>query len=224
MASGGLEETLSALTDLVRSGKARAVGTSMQPASQIVEAQWIAERRGLVRLRTEQANYSILDRSIEAEVLPVAARYGMGVLVWSPLAKGLLTGRARQGQETDLRRAARFSSLRDESRLAAVERLLPVAQAAGLSLTHLALAFAATHPAVSSVLLGPRTMEHLDDLLAAADTALDDDVLDAIDAVVRPGTTVGAPDESAYLSPALVRPELRRRATAPRTAVGAGAR
>lgn len=206
-----IEETLSALDDLVRSGKVRAVGSSMLPAAEIVEAQWVAERRGLVRFRSEQPNYSLLDRAIEAEVLPVAERYGMGVLVWSPLAKGMLTGRVRRGQETDLRRAGRLSSLHDEARLDAVERLVPLAADAGLPLTHLALAFAATHPAVSCVLLGPRTMTHLEDLLAATDVTLDDDLLDAIDAVVPPGTTVGRPDESAYLSPALLHPELRRR-------------
>jgi aryl-alcohol dehydrogenase-like predicted oxidoreductase len=213
-----LEETLSALSDLVHSGKVRAIGSSKLPASELVEAQWVAERRGLVRFRSEQPNYSILDRGIEAEVLPVAERYGMGVLVWSPLAKGMLTGRVRRGQETDLRRAGRFSSLHDRSRLDAVERLVPLAAEAGLPLTHLALAFAVAHPGVSSALIGPRTMEHLDDLLASVDVTLSDDLLDRIDEIVPPGTDVGVPDEAAYLPPALTRTQLRRRPDGERAA------
>src|SRR5471030_943491 len=112
-----IEETLSALTDLIRAGKVRAIGSSTMPASDIVEAQWVAERRGLERFRAEQPPYSILNRGIEAEVLPVAQRYGMGTLVWSPLAKGMLTGRIRKDQQTDLRRAAIFTSFKDEARL-----------------------------------------------------------------------------------------------------------
>lgn len=207
-----VEETLSALSDLVRSGKVRAIGSSAMPASDIVEAQWAAERRGLERFRTEQPTYSILNRGIESEVLPVAQRYGMGTLVWSPLAKGMLTGRIRRGRATDLRRAGRFRSFADERRLDAVERLVPLAEEAGLPLTHLAMAFATAHPGVSSAILGPRTMEHLDDLLAGVDVVLSADLLDRIDEIVPPGTDVGAPDESAYLPPALVDPALRRRA------------
>ena len=213
-----VEETLSALSDLVRSGKVRAVGTSELPASDQVEAQWVAERRGLVRFRSEQAHYSVLDRGIEREVLPVAQRYGMGVLVWSPLAKGMLTGRVRKGQPTDLRRAGRFSSLTDERRIDAVEQLVVLAEEAGLPLTHLAMAFTIAHPAVSSALIGPRTMAHLDDLLAGVDVALSDDLLDRIDAIVPPGTDVGAPDEAAYLPPALTRTPLRRRPAGERSA------
>src|SRR5580698_10603894 len=142
-----IEETLSALSDLIHSGKVRAIGSSTMPASDMVEAQWVAERRGLERFRTEQPPYSILNRGIEAEVLPVAQRYGMGALVWSPLAKGMLTGRIRRDQETDLRRAARFTNFRDESRLEAVEKLIPLAAEAGLPITHLAIAFAIAHPA-----------------------------------------------------------------------------
>jgi len=116
----------------------------------MVESQWVAERRGLVRFRSEQPNYSIIDRGIEAEVLSVAERYGIGVLVWSPLAKGMLTGRARKGQQTDLRRAGRISSLSDERRLDAVERHVPLAEEAGVPMTHLAMAFAIAHPTASS--------------------------------------------------------------------------
>src|ERR1700678_1888524 len=135
-----IEETLSALSDLIRSGKVRAIGSSTLPASDIVEAQWVAERRGLERFRTEQPTYSILSRGIEAEVLPIAQRYGMGTLVWSPLAQGMLTGRVRKGQETDLRRAAIFKHLSDERRLDAVEQIIPLANQAGLPMTHLAIA------------------------------------------------------------------------------------
>ncbi|MGH3169268.1 MAG: aldo/keto reductase, partial [Trebonia sp.] len=120
-----IEETLSALSDLIRGGKVRAIGSSTMPASDIVEAQWAAERRGLERFRSEQPPYSILNRGIEAEVLPVAERHGMGTLVWSPLAKGMLTGRIRKGQQTDLRRAAMFTSFSDEERLDAVEQIIP---------------------------------------------------------------------------------------------------
>jgi aryl-alcohol dehydrogenase-like predicted oxidoreductase len=206
-----IEETLSALSDLIHSGKVRAIGSSTMPASDIVEAQWVAERRGLERFRTEQPPYSILNRGIEAEVLPVARRYGMGALVWSPLAKGMLTGRIRKGQQTDLRRATMLTSLRDERRLDAVEQLIPLADEAGLSLTHLAMGFAVAHPDVTSAIIGPRTMEQLDDLLAGVDVTLTDEILDRIDEIVAPGTTVGMPDEAAYLPPALQRSNLRRR-------------
>jgi aryl-alcohol dehydrogenase-like predicted oxidoreductase len=214
-----IEETLSALSDLIRSGKVRAIGSSTMPASDIVEAQWVAERRGLARFRTEQPPYSILNRGIEAEVLPVVQRYGMGALVWSPLAKGMLTGRIRRDQETDLRRAARFTNFRDESRLDAVEKLIPLAAEAGLPITHLAIAFAIAHPGVTSAIIGPRTMEQLDDLLAGVDVRLTDEILDQIDEIVPPGTDVGAPDASAYLPPSLLRPSLRRRPAGERAAV-----
>jgi len=213
-----IEETLSVLTDLIRSGKVRAIGHSAMPASDIVEAQWVAERRGLERFRTEQPSYSILNRGIESEVLPVTQRYGMGTLVWSPLAKGMLTGRIRKGQETDLRRAAMFTNFRDEARLDAVEQIIPLAEEAGLPITHLATAFAIAHPGVTSAILGPRTMEQLDDLLASLDVSLSDDILDRIDEIVAPGTDVGAPDQSAYLPPVLQRSELRRRPLTDRSA------
>ncbi|HEY2506194.1 MAG TPA: aldo/keto reductase [Streptosporangiaceae bacterium] len=205
-----IEETLSALSDLIHAGKVRAIGTSTMPASDIVEAQWVAERRGLARFRTEQPPYSILDRGIEAEVLPVAQRHGMGIMVWSPLAQGLLTGRVRKGQQTDLRRTAMFSHMRDERRLDAVELLIPLADKAGLPLTHLAMAFAIAHPAVTSAIAGPRTMEQLDDVLAGADVTLTDEILDQIDEIVPPGTDVSRLD-MAYRPPAIQRLDLRRR-------------
>jgi aryl-alcohol dehydrogenase-like predicted oxidoreductase len=205
-----IEETLSALSDLIHSGKVRTIGSSTMPASDIIEAQWVAERRGLERFRTEQPTYSILNRGIETEVLPVAQRYGMGTLVWSPLAQGMLTGRIRKGQQTDLRRAAYFKHLSDERRLDAVEQIIPLAEKAGLPMTHLAMAFAIAHPGVTSAIIGPRTMEQLDDLLAGVDVTLTDEILDRIDEIVPPGTDVGTLD-MAYSPPALQRSNLRRR-------------
>jgi aryl-alcohol dehydrogenase-like predicted oxidoreductase len=213
----GIEETLSALSDLVHAGKVRAIGTSAMPASDIVEAQWVAERRSLHPFRSEQPTYSILSRGIEAEVLPVARRHGMGVVVWSPLAQGLLTGRVRKGQQTDLRRTAIFSHMRDERRLDAVEKIIPLADEAGLPMTHLAMAFAVAHPGVTSALIGPRTMEQLDDLLAGLDVTLTDDILDQIDEIVPPGTDVGTLD-MAYRPPALQQLNLRRRPADERSA------
>ncbi|MFE3250533.1 aldo/keto reductase [Streptomyces sp. NPDC059209] len=213
-----VEETLSALTDMMRAGKVRAIGTSSFPASDIVEAQWVAERRGLERFRTEQPTYSILNRGIEREVLPVCERYGMGALVFSPLAGGLLTGRYRKGRPNDTHRAGfGFRHLADERRLDAVEQLIPVAQEAGMSLTHLATAFAISHPGVTSAIIGPRTTDHLDDLIAGAGTVLSDDVLDRIDAVVAPGTDVGTLD-MAYAPPAVGQARLRRRTAEERSA------
>ncbi|WP_328687774.1 aldo/keto reductase [Streptomyces phaeochromogenes] len=206
-----IEETLSALTDLVRAGKVRAIGSSSLPASDIVEAQWTAERRGLQRFRTEQPSYSILDRGIEREVLPVCERYGMGALVWSPLAGGLLTGRYRKGEQATTHRGGfGFKHMSDERRLDVVEQLVPLAAKTGVSLTHLAMAFTIAHPGVTSAIIGPRTMDHLDDLLAGAETTLTDETLDQIDAIVPPGTDVGTLD-LAYNPPAIQQPALRRR-------------
>jgi aryl-alcohol dehydrogenase-like predicted oxidoreductase len=212
-----IEETLSALSDLVRSGKVRAIGSSDMPASEIVEAQWVAERRGLERFRVDQPHYSLLDRAIEREALPVAQRYGMGTVIWSPLASGMLTGRVRRGQDSDLRRTQRFSALRDPRRIDAVEELITLADEAGISLTHMALAFVIAHPGVTSALIGPRTMEQLDDLLAASEVSLPDGLLDRIDAIVPPGTGVGRMDQE-YNTPAILSETLRRRPLAERSA------
>jgi aryl-alcohol dehydrogenase (NADP+) len=213
-----VEETLSALTDLVRSGKVRAIGSSTFPASEIVEAQWVAERRGLERFRTEQPPYSIVNRGIEREVLPTCERYGMGALVWSPLAMGLLTGRYRKGQQTDSPRM-NFAPgrLTHERKLDAVEELVPLAEKSGMSLTHLAMAFAVAHPGVTSAIIGPRTMEHLDDLLAGAEVTLDDEVLDRIDEIVPPGTDVD-PGDVSYAPPGIEQAGLRRRPAGQRSA------
>jgi aryl-alcohol dehydrogenase-like predicted oxidoreductase len=212
-----VEETLSALTDLIRSGKVRAIGSSGTPASDIVEAQWVAERRNLERFRTEQPAYSLLNRGIEREVLPVVQRYGMGVLVWGPLGQGMLTGRVRRNQENGLLRAGMMKHLSDERRIDVVEQLIPVAEQAGMPLTHLAAAFTIAHPAVTSAIIGPRTMAHLDDLLAGLDVVLTDDVLDRIDEIVPPGTDVTALDQD-YRPPAMQNPGLRRRPLTDRAA------
>ena len=205
-----IEETLSALSDLIRAGKVRAIGSSTMPASDIVEAQWVAERRGLQRFHTEQPPYSILNRGIESEVLPTAQRFGIGTLVWAPLGQGMLTGRVRKGQRNDLRRASLFKHLTDERRLDVVEQLIPLAEEAGMPLTHLAMAFAIAHPGVTSAIVGPRTETHLDDLLAGVDVTLSDEILDRIDEIVPPGTDVG-PLDQAYVPPALQNSNLRRR-------------
>jgi aryl-alcohol dehydrogenase-like predicted oxidoreductase len=208
-----IEETLAALTDLIRSGKVRAIGASQTPAADIVEAQWVAERRGLARFHTEQPAYSILSRGIEREILPTVQRHGMGSLVWGPLAQGLLTGR----NPGDLRRAGLARHLSDARRLSVVEQLQPLAADAGLPMTHLAMAFTIAHPGVTCALLGARTEAHLDDLLAGLDVTLSDDVLDRIDAIVPPGSDVGALDQ-AYQPPALGEPSRRRRPLAARAA------
>jgi aryl-alcohol dehydrogenase-like predicted oxidoreductase len=215
-----IEETLSALTDLLSSGKVRAIGHSNLPPSQIVEAQWVSERRGLARFRTEQPHYSILNRGAEREIFPVCQAYGLGTLVWSPMAMGLLSGRyRRRGGETasavQLRWVPRHMT--DDRKLDAVEALLPIAEQAGIPLRHLALAFVTAHPAVTSAIIGPRTMDQLDDLLAGSATVLDDDLLDRMDQIVPPGTDVG-PMDLTYAPPPLQRAELRRRAAHDRAA------
>jgi aryl-alcohol dehydrogenase-like predicted oxidoreductase len=207
-----IEETLAALTDLMQAGKVRAIGHSSLPAAEIVEAQWTSERRGLARFRTEQPPYSILNRGIERDVLPVCERYGLGTLVWSPLASGLLTGRYRKGgeQPSSGRMHCVPKHMTDPRNHDAVEQLVPIAEQAGLPLTHLALAFVVSHPAVTSAIIGPRTMAQIDDLLAGAGTTLDDDTLDRIDEVVAPGVNPGTLD-IADVPPALAQADLRRR-------------
>lgn len=208
-----IEETLSVLTDLMRQGKVRAIGASTFPAADIVEAQWVAERRGLARFRTEQPPYSILNRSIERDVLPACQRYGMGVMVWSPLAKGMLTGKYRKDrpQPDSLRAKFMPKAMSHEASLDVVEKLIPLAESAGISLMHMALAFVASHPAVTSAIIGPRTMEQLDGLLAGADVVLDDEILNLIDEIVPPGVDVAPLEGAAYIPPSIVQPTLRRR-------------
>jgi len=223
--STDVDETLSALSDLIRAGKVRAVGSSTFPAEQIVEAQWVADRRGHERFRCEQPPYSIFARGIEAAVLPTCARYGMGVITWSPLAGGWLTGRYRKGGDIDLStgRAARIPARFDPSlpanarKLEAVEELIKVAADAGTTLTHLAIAFVLAHPAVTSAIIGPRTMEQLTNLLDGTGVALDDAALDRIDQIVPPGVNLNDAD-AGYQPPALTDPLLRRRPASDRCA------
>nr|WP_157167988.1 aldo/keto reductase [Streptomyces typhae] len=211
-----LEETLAALDGLVTAGKVVAVGTTTFPAEQLVEAQWAARRRHLVRPQTEQAPYSLLNRAAEAAVFPTCQRHQLGVTTWSPLSEGWLTGK-HQG-EIDLsrgRQAAHRATF--DVRLAGnrrkqqtVTELAGLAAEAGLTLMQLALGFVRNHPAVTSVLIGPRTREQLEGLLAAADTVLDAGLLDRIDALVPPGTVLN-PADSHYTPEALADPALRRR-------------
>ena len=209
-----IEETLSALTDLQRAGKIRAFGSSTFPAYQVVQAQWTSQSRALSRFVTEQPPYSILARGIEADVLPVAEQYGMGVIPWSPLAGGWLTGRYRQGQEVPQTFRGRgrqdMSEPDNAARLEAAEALAVLAEEVGLSLVHLALAFVLQHPAVTAPIIGPRTMEQLETQLGAVDVVLTTDVLDRIDEIVPPGVNVARSD-AGYVPPALARGGLRRR-------------
>jgi aryl-alcohol dehydrogenase-like predicted oxidoreductase len=212
-----IDETLGALSDLVHAGKIRSFGHSTFPASQIVEAQWAAQRRGRERFVSEQPPYSMLVRGIEAEVLPVCASYRMGVITWSPLAGGWLSGRWRKGQDApESTRAQRLPQRYDlsvpgnEAKLDAADRLAVLADKAGISLVHMAIAFVLQHPAVTSAIIGPRTMEQLESQLGAADLVLDDDLLDQIDDVVPPGTNLNAADNG-WLPPSTLDPALRRR-------------
>ena len=211
-----IEETLGALTDLVHQGKVRYIGSSTFPASQIVEAQWIARDRRLQRFVTEQPAYSILVRAIETDILPTCNRHGMGVISYSPLTGGWLSGRWRKdsGQQSSSR-AERLPERFDLSRpanqrkLDAVEQLAQLADEVGITLIQLAIAFVLNHPAITAPIIGPRTMEQLESQLAAADVILDEAVLDRIDEIVPPGTTINPVDNS-FDNPAL-RPAARRR-------------
>ena len=203
-----VDETLGALTDLVRAGKIRYLGSSTFPASAIVEAQWVAERRGRERFACEQPPYSIFARGVEADVLPICQRYRMGVIAWSPLNTGWLTGKYRRGHEPPpgsrgaRNWAGRFDTPESQRKLDLVEELLKLASDAGMSLTHLAQAWVVRHPAVTSAIIGPRTTEHLADLLAGEDVALDDAPLDRVDELVPPGTNIN-PGDAGWTSPAL---------------------
>ncbi|MBY8870394.1 aldo/keto reductase [Micromonospora sp. PLK6-60] len=210
------EETLSALTDLQRAGKIRYFGSSTYPAYRIVQAQWAAREHHLGRYVTEQPNYSILQRGIEAHVLPVTQQYGLGVLAWSPLASGWLSGAIRAGREVTTSRSAflpqRFDTKvpANRAKLDAVEKLATLADEAGLTMIQLALGFVTAHPAVTSAIIGPRTLDHLRSQLAAADTVLPADVLDAIDGIVAPGVDLAAHEKN-DAPPALLDASLRRR-------------
>src|SRR5579884_1585634 len=192
-----LDETLGALSDLVRAGKVRYIGSSTFPASQIVEAQWVAERRGWERFVCEQPPYSILVRGIENDVLPTCRRYGMGVIPWSPLGGGWLSGRYRLGQEVpSSHRAERIPARYDMSlpgnqrKLEAADQLAELAEQQGITLVEMALAFVLRHPAVTAAIIGPRTMEQLESQLTATEVHLSDEALDRIDEIVPPGVNL----------------------------------
>ncbi|MGO4234655.1 aldo/keto reductase [Pseudarthrobacter sp. YAF2] len=198
-----VEETLGALTDLVRQGKVRYIGSSSYSGSQIVEAQWASRERNLERFVTEQPPYSILTRGIEEDVLPTVQRHGMGTLTYSPLAGGWLSGRWRKDSPStptsNRRPSARFDMTKpaNQQKLDIVEELAQVAEWAGVTLIELAIAFVINHPGVTSAIVGPRTMEQLESYLPAADTVLAPEVLDRIDQLVAPGVTVN-PDDNSY--------------------------
>ena len=211
-----VEETLSALTELVRAGKIRYFGSSTFPASQIVEAQWVARDRGLERFKTEQPPYSMLVRGIEADVLPTAQRHGMGVIPWSPLAGGWLSGKYRKGADVPTStRADRLPHRYDLSlpgnqrKFEAADALGALADEVGIPLIEIAIAFVINHPAVTSAIIGPRTMEHLESQLPAATRTLDGELLDRIDEIVPPATSFNYAD-TGYANPAL-EPAARRR-------------
>ncbi|MFG2400556.1 aldo/keto reductase [Streptomyces lydicus] len=220
-----IEETLSVLSDLVRAGKIRAFGCSTFPAEDLVEAHHVAERRGLMRLRTEQPPYSVLARGVERSVLPTAQRLGMGVLTWAPLASGFLSGAYREGRAVDLTSGrAKLHPHRfdpavpgNATKLAAVEQLALLAEEVGCTLPELAVAFPLVHPAVTSVIIGPRTMDQLTSLLKGADLLLDDAVLDRIDGIVAPGTDLYRAD-GVWQPPSLTERARRRRPAGERAA------
>jgi aryl-alcohol dehydrogenase-like predicted oxidoreductase len=211
-----IDETLGALTDLVHAGKIRYFGSSTFPASQIVEAQWVAEHRGRERFICEQPPYSILVRGVESDVLPTCLRHGMGVIPWSPLAGGWLSGRYRMGEDVPAsHRAERIPARYDMSlpgnqrKLEAVEALAQLAEESGMTLIELSIAFVVRHPAVTAAIIGPRTMEHLESQLTAADIVLSEEVLDRIDEIVPPGTNMN-PADGGWPNPGL-EPSARRR-------------
>jgi aryl-alcohol dehydrogenase-like predicted oxidoreductase len=220
-----IEETLSVLGDLVTQGKIRAFGSSTFPPDEVVEAYHVARNRGLARFRTEQPPYSLLARGIESALLPVCQRLGMGVLVWSPLASGFLSGKYRKDQPVDMSSGRptitpfRFDPALPENaaKYDAVEKLVALADDLGITLPELAIAFAASHPAVTSVITGPRTMAHLEALLKGASVVLDDATLDRIDEIVPPGTDLYRAD-GAWRPVSLADPARRRRPVTERSA------
>ncbi|KAJ1684154.1 hypothetical protein LUZ63_020447 [Rhynchospora breviuscula] len=214
------EETIAALSDLQRQGKIRAFGSSTFPAHRIVEGQWISEKRALGRFVSEQPPYSLLTRGVEADVLPVAEKYHLGVIPWSPLAGGWLTGRFRKGQDAPQTHRAQMmggrfdlSDPENQAKLDAVEELALLAEGLDVTLIDLALAFVLQHPAVTAPIIGPRTMEQLTTQLGAVDVRLSVETLDRIDEIVAPGRNVSAGD-AGYVPDALADPFLRRRRTA----------
>lgn len=234
-----IDETLGALSDLVRQGKVRAIGSCTFPASEIVEARVVADQRNHVRLLSNQPPYSIFARGIEREVLGVCQRYGMGVLTYSPLNSGWLTGRYRRGVENapsprstipaNRPRSsdeaglgsprATYGGLHDyeapqnQRKLDLVEDLMLLATEIGIEMTQLSVAFVLSHRAVTSSIIGPRTMEQLTGQLKSIDCQLSEDALDRIDVLVPPGTDVFWGD-AGYMPPEIGDSSLRRRPSA----------
>jgi aryl-alcohol dehydrogenase-like predicted oxidoreductase len=211
-----IEETLSALTDLVRAGKVRYIGSSTFPASQIVEAQWVSRERHLERFVSEQPPYSLLARGVESDVLASCLRHGIGVIPWSPLAGGWLSGGYRKGaQAPESSRAGRLPHRFDmalpanQRKLEAADALGELAHEAGITLIELAIAWVINHPAVTAAIIGPRTLEHLESQLRAAEISLDATLLDRIDAIVPPGLTINSADDG-FANPALEAQARRR--------------
>lgn len=211
-----IDETLAALSDLISQGKIRYAGSSTFPAHMIVESQWVAERRGRERFVCEQPPYSMLVREVERDVLPVCQQYGMGVICWSPLAGGWLSGNYRKDTPApSSHRAERLPHRYDMSlpenqrKLEAADQLNKLAAEADLSLVEMALGFALEHPAISAAIVGPRTMEHLETQLEAAELSLDTNLLDRIDEIVAPGINLN-PSDAGWQPPALA-PASRRR-------------
>ena len=210
------EETLGALSDLVTQGKVRYLGSSTYPAAQIVQAQWVARDHGTQRFVCEQPPYSLLARGVEADVLPTCLEHGMGVIPWSPLGGGWLSGRWRKGAGTlTSRRAAMLPARYDlsipenQAKLDAADALGQLADEAGITLIELALAFVLRHPAVTSAIIGPRTLEQLESQLGAPEIVLDTELLDRVDQIVKPGVTVN-PTDAGWTNAAL-EPGARRR-------------
>jgi aryl-alcohol dehydrogenase-like predicted oxidoreductase len=211
-----IDETLGALTDLVRMGKIRSFGSSTFPASQIIEAQWVAQQRNRERFLCEQPPYSMLIRGIETDILPTIKKYGMGAIVWSPLAGGWLSGKWRKGKDAPAtKRSERLPDRYDlsipgnQDKLEAADALAKLAEENNMTLPEMAVAFTIRHPAVTSAIIGPRTMEQLTSQLAAANIELSDKVLDKIDEIVPPGTNASN-REGAWDNPALRSTSLRR--------------
>ena len=214
-----IDETLGVLSDLVRAGKVRYIGSSTFPAHQIVEAQWTAERRGRERFVCEQPPYSMLIRRIEGDVLPVCEKYSIGVIPWSPLAGGWLSGRYRKAggdSPGESRRAQMLPQRYDmslpgnQAKLDAADQLGALADEAGMSLIEMALAFVTGHRAVTAAIIGPRTMEQLESQLGALERTLSPELLDRIDEIVPPGTNVN-PADTGWDAPWLTDSSLRRR-------------
>ncbi|WP_144627322.1 aldo/keto reductase [Arthrobacter woluwensis] len=208
-----LDETLSTLSDLVREGKVRAIGSSTFPPEMIVTAQWAAQTGGHRRFVTEQPRYSIFNRRPEGHVFPTMQAHNMGAVTYAPLASGWLSG-ADPTTSTRAKLEAHVFDLtntENQTKIQAAQQLRQLAAEADLPMTHLALGFARAHPAVSAVLIGPRTPEQLTDLLTSAEVTLDTALLDRIDEIVEPGNDVNPADNFDSTIPALANPHLRRR-------------